>query len=321
MNWKTLLLTVVCVTSSLACGSGQEPANQPPQPTGLSAGPAATAPARPAVAATVGAAKILNEQIDAMLKDMPANLPPQHVAAVRNRVLTQMIFGELLHAYVEAKQVACDPNEMAQIKQQVAAQAAQRQQTPAEWMKAGGLTEESLRDRARINTLTDQIAGKGQVDALVKDHPSYFNGTKVQASHILIACTPTAPSKDQKAAVAKLDKFKADIAAGTTTFEEAAKAHSACPSGQRAGGDLGEFVFHKMVPPFSLRAFEMKVGEVSDVVRTEFGFHIIKVTKRTEGTDEPDPNAPKIARRVLTSQLESRIFDQALTTCPIVIAP
>ena len=74
-----------------------------------------------------------------------------------------------------------------------------------------------------------------------------------------------------------------------------------------------------MVPPFSMKAFDMKKGEVSDVVRTSFGFHIITVTQRTEGIDKPGPVAEEAAKNCLVSMLESRLFDLALTTCPIVI--
>ena len=186
-------------------------------------------------------------------------------------------------------------------------------------MDRAGLTEETLKDQVRLQTLTKDVASKKKVDAFIRANPDCFNGTKVRASHVLIACKPTAATSEQKAAVAKLKAIAGQIAGGKTTFEDAARQHSACPSGKSKGGDLGEFDFASMVPPFSMKAFSMKVGQMSGVVRTQFGFHLIKTTKRTQGTGQAGADAAKIARRVLMADLQGRVFDQALTTCPIVM--
>ena len=61
------------------------------------------------------------------------------------------------------------------------------------------------------------------------------------------------------------------------SFEELAKDFSKCPSGQN-GGDLGTFGRGMMVKPFEDAAFELQVGEVSGIVKTQFGFHLIKRT-------------------------------------------
>ena len=324
MDWKTILIATILVMSAIACGGAEEPAKKPVAEAAKPAEPAATAPALPAlpaVVATVGTAKITREQVEAPLKNAPPGVSPEQLAAARGQIIADMITREMVHAYVEAKKVPCDPNELTKVKEDIATAATRQNTTPAKLMQSAGLTEERLRDHVRMKALSDQVAGEKQIDALLKEHPSYFNGTKVQASHVLLACEPHAPTKDQQAAVAKLKKIGADIAAGTTTFEQAAGEHSACPSGKRDKGSLGEFTFDRMVPPFSMQAFGMKIGEVSGVVRTQFGFHIIKVTKRTDGEAAPGPEARKTAERALMAQLQNRIFDQALTTCPIVMTP
>ncbi len=90
--------------------------------------------------------------------------------------------------------------------------------------------------------------------------------TEVKASHILV-------NTEQEAR-----DILAKINAGDD-FGALAKAHSACPSG-RNGGDLGFFGRNMMVKPFEEAAFKLDVGKVSDPVRTEFGFHLIKVTEK-----------------------------------------
>lgn len=64
-------------------------------------------------------------------------------------------------------------------------------------------------------------------------------------------------------------------------FAEMARAHSLCPSGKR-GGDLGEFYPGQMVPEFDRVVFSDDVGKVHGPVQTQFGFHLLEITSRTE---------------------------------------
>lgn len=63
-------------------------------------------------------------------------------------------------------------------------------------------------------------------------------------------------------------------------FEKMAKKHSDCPSGKRAGGDLGYFTRGRMVREFENAAFSMEIGQISAPVKTQFGYHIIRVTDK-----------------------------------------
>ena len=95
---------------------------------------------------------------------------------------------------------------------------------------------------------------------------AYEEAKQVRASHILV--------KTRAEAI----QIKKDIDNGGD-FAYYAKTYSLCPSGQN-GGDLGYFSRGQMVQPFEDTAFELPVGEVSDPVGTEFGWHLIKVTDR-----------------------------------------
>lgn len=67
---------------------------------------------------------------------------------------------------------------------------------------------------------------------------------------------------------------------GGTSFADLAKAHSLCPSGKQ-GGELGEFEPGQMVKEFDQACFKGPVGQVQGPVKTQFGFHLVEVTKRS----------------------------------------
>ena len=91
---------------------------------------------------------------------------------------------------------------------------------------------------------------------------------KATARHILV------PSKET------CEDLKAQIESGAD-FAEIAKQHSQCPSGQQGGG-LGEFTQGQMVPEFDEVVFTAEIGKVHGPVKTQFGYHLIEITNRTE---------------------------------------
>lgn len=105
---------------------------------------------------------------------------------------------------------------------------------------------------------------------------------KVRASHVLVAYQGSARSqatrsKDEAKQLAEglLNRLRG----GGAKFEDVAKQHSDDPSAKARGGDLGAFDRFTMTKPFADAAFGLDVGQLSGVVETEFGFHIIKRTE------------------------------------------
>jgi len=292
---------------------------QTTQPAAAPAAKATTQPAPTTVVATVGETKITSDRLDGPLKALPEGFPADRIPMVKAKVLNSIIMGEMIHNFLEEQKAPFDPNTHKEFLTELKNQATERGVTLDKLMLMYNLTDQKIRDRVRLTVLAKKETTDEKIDALIKAHPKWFSGATVTASHILIKCDPTAPTADQKAAIKKLEKIAANIKAGKTTFEEAAAANSDCPSGKRDKGSLGEFEFAKMVPPFSMKAFEMEKGEVSGVFRTSFGFHIIKLTERGKESGKPDPAAKMAAKNCLISMLEGRLFDQALTTLPIVI--
>jgi peptidyl-prolyl cis-trans isomerase C len=105
-----------------------------------------------------------------------------------------------------------------------------------------------------------------------------------RASHILIGSDEKASPEDRKKAKEKAEALLKRVKAGED-FAALAKSDSTCPSASQ-GGDLGNFSRGQMVPPFEKAAFALKKGEVSEVVETQFGYHIIKLTEKQEASTE-----------------------------------
>ncbi|MFA7061120.1 MAG: peptidylprolyl isomerase [Pedobacter sp.] len=106
----------------------------------------------------------------------------------------------------------------------------------------------------------------------------FIRPATVRASHILLGIDAKASAEDKKKAREKAEKLRKDLAGGAD-FAVLAKENSTCPSSQQ-GGDLGFFGKGQMVPAFEQVAFALKPGEVSDVVETQFGYHIIKLMEK-----------------------------------------
>jgi len=152
-----------------------------------------------------------------------------------------------------------------------------------------GMTREMFRadieGRLKIETLLEKVfsdiseISDEEIASYYKENEATFSKPEeVKASHILLKTTPgdTDEAKEEKRA--QLIEIKEQIDGGAD-FEELAKKHSDCPS-KAQGGDLGFFARGRMVPPFSDAAFKLEVGALSDIVETQFGYHLIKVTDR-----------------------------------------
>jgi peptidyl-prolyl cis-trans isomerase C len=106
----------------------------------------------------------------------------------------------------------------------------------------------------------------------------FQEGASVKASHVLIRVEENAPEDVVKAKQAEAAKVAALATKKGADFAALAKQYSEEPGAKESGGDLGFFTKDRMVPEFAEAAFSQKVGQVSQPVRTQFGWHVIKVT-------------------------------------------
>jgi peptidyl-prolyl cis-trans isomerase C len=146
------------------------------------------------------------------------------------------------------------------------------------------LREYTRRDLLISNFIETKFVSKtvvteAEARAFYDKNPDKFKQDEtVKASHILIGVDVKASADDRKKAREKADKLHKELAGGAD-FVTLAKGNSTCPSSQQ-GGDLGFFGKGQMVPAFEKAAFALKPGEISSVVETQFGYHVIKVAEK-----------------------------------------
>lgn len=140
--------------------------------------------------------------------------------------------------------------------------------------------------------LKKEVVGKIEVtekdmSMYYKAHPEEFKTPEmVRARHILIKINKESSEEEKKKAREKAEGILKRIRSGED-FAKLASEFSDDPGSKTRGGDLGFFPKGRMVPDFEKVAFSMKPGEVSDIVETPYGFHIIKVEERKEAELQP----------------------------------
>lgn len=133
----------------------------------------------------------------------------------------------------------------------------------------------------------------------------FVQGATVNASHILV-------DSEEKA-----NEILAQINAGEVTFEDAAKQHSTCPSGKE-GGSLGDFGRGQMVPEFDEACFSMEVGETRGPVKTQFGYHLIRLNSKGEEQEMPFAAIKDQLKEKLTGEKQQQAYQSKINQLKIL---
>ena len=300
---KQLLLVLLIVSLSVAC---RKPVSSTAAPAGGTA-PAASAPANataatppaaqakpvpeqlPAILARVNGEAIERWELESAVRDVEARAGAPMPAEQRNEVLRglleQLVSMHLLAQEARTRNVTVAD---ADVKGRID-QARQGFQSEDAFQKAlaanGGSIDRMQQDitrRLQISKLLDQeITPKvsvqdNDIKAFYDQNLERFKESdSIRASHILIAIPPNASAADKQQARAKADAVLKKVQSGAD-FAQLARAESQDRGSAENGGDLGFFGKGQMVPAFEAAVFNLKPGEVSPVVETQFGFHIIK---------------------------------------------
>jgi peptidyl-prolyl cis-trans isomerase C len=286
-------------------GSGTPAAPAPPKPV----------PAQiPPVIARVNGEDVKKTDFDRIIQTMEARagqpIPADRRDEIMRGAIDQLVVYTLLSQESRNRGIKIDEAEieakMGQLKSQFPTQEAFDKA-----LKDRGMTVDSLRKDARVDlSVTKLIEAEvatlpGPSDVEAKDfydkNPDRFKQDEsVRASHILIRVDEKADAAAKKKARAEIDAVLKQAKAGAD-FAKLAQQHSQDGSAAQ-GGDLNYFAKGAMVPAFDKVAFELKPGQISDVVTTQFGYHIIKVVDHKPGRTIPFEESSQQIKQFLTEQ-------------------
>ena len=180
-----------------------------------------------------------------------------------------------------------------------------------------GVTREELVDRIAKQMAVNNWVQKDiipaievsddEVKAFYEQNQEQLNvPERAATSHILVQVAQDADEEARAKAKAKIEGLLAEVKEGGD-FAEIAKAHSDCPSAER-GGDLGTITRTDTVKPFSDTAFALEEGEISNIVETQYGYHIIKTREKMPAeTPEFKDVKAQLKQQVVRSKLNARI--------------
>jgi len=328
-------LAIFLAVYSLSC--------KPKSPKETDADKSATTPAGSVtenVAVTIDGVDILESEIEKLVKpqlemlakkssQLPPEVTEQYARQLREQFLEQTIRRYLLDKKVKESNIAITDKEVMDMINEIASSQKEPlsleefKKKMAEYGQSFDEVKEEIRSGlARNKFMEAKWAGK--IDVTEEDARKYYDENpkqfetpeQVGASHILIKpeftdpnVNPNADPNEAKAkARARIEGLLKQIKDGAD-FAELAKANSACPSAPK-GGDLGFFPRGETTPAFEKVAFETEIGQISEVVETEYGYHIIKVTGHKDASTISFDQAKDNIVQQLTEKKKSDIAEE-----------
>lgn len=225
------------------------------------------------------------KRIQFQAKAMQKPIDESMMLAMREKVIESLINRELLYQQSKKEGFTTDEAEIDDSMDQIK-QGLESGQSIESLLLDMGITMDVMRTHVgQANTIQkllevtvypQSMVSEKESRLFFENNPQYFKKPEeVKASHILIQVSPEATDEEKLAARERIEAVQKKIAAGDD-FADLARQYSDGPS-KVNGGNLGYFDRTKMVKPFSDAAFELEPGQVSDIVETRFGYHLIKV--------------------------------------------
>jgi peptidyl-prolyl cis-trans isomerase C len=292
-NLGVLLAAATITSVALAVSPDNKPAPTP--------APAASTPKLDAFLPDTVIAKgkgfeIKRSQLDEALVGVKATatsrgqeIPPAQLGMIEKRLLDRLIQIQILKAKATEAQKAEGKKE-GDKRFEMIKKRAPSEEMLANQLKSMNLTLEVLQTRLVEEATAEAVLKSNvkvtdeQVKKFYEDNPSQFEEPEmVRASHILIGTKDAKTGEDLKDDAKKAKKKQADDllkrARGGEDFAKLAKEFSEDPGSKESGGEY-TFGRGKMVPEFEAAAFSLKTNQISDIVTTQFGYHIIKLSEK-----------------------------------------
>lgn len=246
------------------------------------------------------------------LRPSPVPVSKELQREMRKAAIDMLIDDLLMRQYLRRNVAPANPAELQKEYDKLREALKKQNKTIEQFLLEGKMTAEQLRAdvvaRLQWKSYLQARYPEPEIKSYYEANKVFFDNVLVRASHILVKFNG---NDDKLKAKAKIDTIRQEILAGKVTFEDAARKYSDCPSREKAG-DLGNFPYKfVVVEPFARAAFGAKKGELTDVVATEFGYHLIKVTDRTAGEPSRFEDSRDAVRDVMAQ--ESELYQRILT--------
>ncbi len=243
------------------------------------------------VIATVNGEKILRLELDRILDKAKRRMSKSNLHLVEEKIINDLITQAVLKQFIKKENLQVDPSriesEIETFKENIKKNPQTKDKSLETLLEEQGGSLAELRVALDISFAIDDymektISGE-EIETYFTENVSTFNGETVTASHILVDTKGVEDEAKLKEAKEKIDKIKKELDDGAD-FVQLAKAYSDCPSA-KTGGELGPIKRGEMVKEFTDVAYATELNGISDPVKTQFGYHIIKVTGKDEGKD------------------------------------
>lgn len=262
------------------------------------------------VAATVNGEKILVGEVRRLLEERPyaVTLSEDQKKMLRDEAVKMLVDDALMRQYLAKYVPQVSQADFNKEYKDLQDALKTKNKTMADFYKESGQTEEELRrDIVALlqwRSVLTRFYPEDKAKVYYEANKIFFDKVMVGASHILVKLPANANKQQLDQATQQLLVWRQDILSGKAKFADIAKLHSDCPSKTHGGALPTKFRWKfDVAPEFAQAAFSMKPGELSGIVRTEHGVHLILVTERTP----PEPStfaAVKDAVREVMGQEE-----------------
>jgi peptidyl-prolyl cis-trans isomerase C len=356
------ILTVAALTAAAGCNKDTTSTPAQPGPVAGTPAPSTPAPGGPAapgvspvpagqpgvpavkpvaadlpdVVATVNGEKIGREEFQLAVRTLEGQaggaVPPEQRDLVYRQVLDRIIGFKLLVQESRARKIAAPPwdvdKRLAEIKGQFPSEQAFAQVMQQRGMSADRLRQETA-DAIAVNSMLEKeiestltIPDADAKKFYDENKPRFRQPEGVRTSHILLRVPSNADAAAKQKVRTDIEGILAQVKKGAD-FAGLAKQHSQDGSAQN-GGDLGFVTRGQTVPPFDQAVFSMKAGQVSGVVETQFGFHILKVGEarpaRDVTFDEAKPQITEYLKQQVRDKKGQAFVDQLKAKAKIQVA-
>jgi len=280
---KLIAASALALFTVAVSGFGQTPAEKP--------------------AAVVNGQAISYGEVENLLKHRPPSPTPltdAQTRELRQMTLDMLVDNLVMQQYMRRTMPLVAPEELRKSVDELSAALKKQGKTIQDYCNDTGLTEAQLRDNIQNRLQRDVYVRTHLTEDEVKryylENKEYFDNVSVRVSHIVLRVAPSASPVERGVAREKLQQLRQQIESGQLDFAQAAKQYSQCPTAPE-GGDIG-YIQRKFVVDEAIAraAFATQVGHVSDVVQSDYGMHILRVTDRKQ--DGPASEFDKVRDQV-----------------------